>query len=185
MTFGTSAHIAALYAAAPRDTVAREVAKLVSILGEDDPTLVEELSAGTITEAMLADLVAWNTCLAPAEHRDWMGHAATRFWAAQTLVATVMRKSAFDLGARFSSAAVRAMEAGADGLFDVGRLQFEALARTVRHLIAWLAPHTVRSVAIIESPLGNSLPVQLICNLAQRQGISVAPVLMVGSVGAL
>jgi len=112
---------------------------------------------------MLDEMALWNKRLAPNDQRDQLGAAATKFWAAQTLATTVMRPSALDQSTHYSPAAARAMACGAEGLFEVGRSQFEALGRTANDLVSWVADRGVGSFAIIESPLGNSLPVHMTC----------------------
>jgi hypothetical protein len=103
--------------------------------------------------------------------------AATLFWAAQTLANTVLRPSGLDSNACHPPAIARAMARGADGLFDVGQSQFEDLARLARDLVDWIATQGLRSVALIESPLGNSVPVQLIGELLKDRKISFHTVL--------
>jgi len=146
------------------------------ILGENDPALTEELARKEVNRSVLGELVMWNTRLAPHPDRDRLGHAATRFWAAQTLVTTVMRESLLDVNAIYSPGIARAIETGAAGMFEVGWSQFGALTRTAQELVDWMRARRANSIAIIESPIGNSLPVQLICDLALPIGLPVSVV---------
>jgi hypothetical protein len=176
MTFGASALLAAMHAPASREAVVTELSKLLAILGETDPSLVDELASTTVRQNMLAEMVLWNARLAESEQRDRLGHAATKFWAAQALATTVMLPRALDLSVRYSQGVERAMACGADGLFEVGRSQFEKLGRTANELVSWIADRGFGSFTIIESPLGNSLPVRIVCDLAKGRGIESVPV---------
>jgi hypothetical protein len=118
------------------------------------------------------ELTMWNGRLAPNQWRDQLGHAASRFWAAQTLAATVMRSSALNPTVQYSDGVSRAMERGADGIFEVGRLQFGVLAQAANELVTWIDSRGVKSFTILECPLGNSLPVQIVYDLAIRRSLA-------------
>jgi hypothetical protein len=180
MTFGVSAYLAAMHAPAPKELVKEQVEKLLAILDENDPNLVAELGNISVNRATLAELALWNARLAPSDQRDRLGHAAVRFFAVQTLATTVMRQSTLDSAARFSSGVARVLEKGALGLFEVGQSQFVALARETRAIADWLAARSPKSVALIESPISNSLPVQLLRELLERQGVKVSTVVWNG-----
>ena len=171
MGFGASLYLTAIHEPASKDAVVAEVRKLLELLGETDPALAEELSTGGINRRELAELAMWNERLARNSHRDRLGHAGCRFWAAQALATTVLRASALDLNAEYSPGITRAMEAAADGVFDVGRSQFDALGWVADELVKWISAQGLYAFAIIESPLGNSLPVQVVCDAAARQGL--------------
>jgi hypothetical protein len=150
--FGDSAYVAHMQAAAPRQLVEAELVKLLGILGQSEEAVAVELSAAPVPNVALSELQAWNALLAPNDQRDCLGAAAARFFAAQALVTTVMRLSALDMGACYPAEIALAMQAGADGLFEFGRAQFEALARLARALSDWIIQRRPRSVALIESP---------------------------------
>ena len=63
------------------------------------------------------------------------------------------------------------------GLFEVGQAQFVTLARQASAIADWLTARKPKSVALVESPIGNSLPVQLLGELLERRGITVSTVL--------
>ena len=99
MTFGASAYLAAMFSPVSKAAVTTELSKLLAILGENDPSLVTELTNTTVRQNVLAEMVLWNARLAPNDQRDRLGHAATKFWAAQALVTTVMLPRALDQSA--------------------------------------------------------------------------------------
>jgi hypothetical protein len=157
---------------APQAVVQSETAKLLAIVGQTAPALASELSQAVVTNSMLNEMKFWNGLLAPHAWRDRIGKAAVRFWAAQTLVSTVMRSSFLDPNARFSPGITQAMEDAADGLLEFGQSQFDTLARVVRDIASWIAAQEPRAVALIESPIGNTLPVQLLSDLLLERKVS-------------
>ena len=177
MTFGISAHLAAMQEPAPQELVRAEVEKLLTVLDEKDPNLLAELGSIPVNRATLAELAFWNARLAPSSQRDRIGGAAARFFAVQTLATTVMRESMLDSAARFSPGVERMLEKGALGLFEVGQAQFVTLAREARAIADWLTAREAKSVALVELPIGNSLPVQLLSELLERRGMIVSTVL--------
>jgi hypothetical protein len=173
-SFGISGHLSQLHTVAPPDKVAEQLAKLLEVLGENDPELIDALIKTPCTFGMLADLMIWNERVGDKPTRDRLGRAASLFWAAQTLVTTILRPSALDSKASYPEALSRALARGAEGLFEVGRSQFEHLAFLAKDIVDWFVSQGARSIALIESPLGNSLPVQLIADLATKAKIEVA-----------
>jgi hypothetical protein len=165
-----------MHSPAPPEAVAGEVAKILSILGESDFAFAVELAKTPVNLSVLSELIMWNKRLASDPHRDRISKAGNLFWAAQTLVTTVMRSGLLDASATYSAGITRAMTKGADGLFEVGTSQFDVLAHLGIDLVNWLAKRNPASIALIESPIGNTVPVQFVNDLAQRRGLTVSVV---------
>lgn len=170
--FGSSAYLDYMRSPVPQAEVQSEAAKLLEILGQPDPSLAAELSQAVVTHTMFNEMKFWNGLLTAHPLRDRIGKAALRFWAAQTLVSTVMRSSFLDPEVQFSPGITQAMENAADGLFEFGQSQFETLARVVGGIADWITAREPRAVALIESPIGNTLPVQLLSDLLQARNVS-------------
>jgi hypothetical protein len=170
--FGISAYLAWLHSEAPSEAVRAEVAKVLGILDENNPALVEELTRNAVKQDVLATLRYRAKCLAPNPRRDRIGHAAARYWAVQLLASTVMCASVLDLNATHSPELERVVRKGAKGLFEFGESQFEELGTFALDIADWLAERKPRSVTLIESPIGNSLPVQIVHDAAQKLGLS-------------
>jgi hypothetical protein len=151
-----------MHSPAPPEAVAGEVAKILSILGESDFAFAVELAKTPVNLSVLSELIMWNKRLASDPHRDRISKAGNLFWAAQTLVTTVMRSGLLDASATYSAGITRAMTKGADGLFEVGTSQFDVLAHLGIDLVNWLAKRNPASIALIESPIGNTVPVQFV-----------------------
>lgn len=175
--FGDSAYIAQLHAPAPQHLVEAELAKLLSLLGEDGPAFASRLSETLVPKVAFVELQVWNRLLEPNNQRDRLGTAAARFFAAQALVASVMRPSALDVTATYPPEVKCAMQAGADGLFKFGQPQFEELANVARDLADWIVRRKTPSVALIESPTGNTVPVQVISDLLRQRGVEASTIL--------
>jgi hypothetical protein len=69
------------------------------------------------------------------------------------------------------------MQTGADGLFEFGQLQCEVLAKVALDLTDWIAACETKSVALIESPTGNTVPVQVISDLLRLRGVEASTIL--------
>jgi len=61
----------------------------------------------------------------------------------------------------------------AEGLFKFAHSQFVQLARVTDDLVDWLQRIGFNNVAIIESPLGNCVPVSVITRLAKARGLKI------------
>jgi hypothetical protein len=57
-------------------------------------------------------------------------------------------------------------------LFEFGESQFEELGTFALDIADWLAERKPRSITLIESPIGNSLPVQVVHDAVQKLGLS-------------
>jgi hypothetical protein len=170
-TFGVSALLAHLRSTAPQPAVEEAIAKCLEALGVDT-TAAAAFVGDNPTVEMLEELELWTTRIAPNAHWDRTGLAARRFWAAQTLVTTVLRRTALDNSIRHPPEALLAMRSGADGLLELGFAQWEVLAATIKALTNWITAQNVRTVAIIESPLGNTVPTQLLADALTRAGVT-------------
>jgi hypothetical protein len=146
---------------------------MLAILGENEPSVAQALAAIAMRREAYFELVIWSKRLEDHPWRGRLGKEALKFWAAQTLVTTALRPTVFDPNYVYPPAVARALEVGAQGLYEVGVSQFDALAGLGTELVAWLTKRRPKRVALIESPLGNTVPVQFIAALAQGRGLSV------------
>lgn len=170
--FGSSAYLTFMRAIAPQSAVESETRKLLQLLDQSDPSLAHAVAQMPVTHSALHEMQFWNGVLAPHPNRDRIGTAAVRFWAAQTLVTTVLRSWFLDTHVRLPEGIASAMETGADGLFELGRSQFDALARATKEIADWINARGARSVALVESPIGNSVPVQVLSDILRMRGVS-------------
>lgn len=171
--FTSSAFLAYLHAVVPAAETKPLIIQMLAILGESDPSVADALAAIAMRREAYFDLVLWAKRLEPHPWRNRLGTAAVKFWAAQTLVTTVLRPTVFDPNQTYPLGLIEALEAGAEGLYDVGRSQFDGLAALGMDLVARLAGRGLKRLALIESPIGNTVPVQFIAALARKRGLSV------------
>ena len=172
MTFN-SEYLGLLASQAPREEVETEVRILAGIFGVVDQGKVDSVTPECMTQGELAELRKWNRRLDANTKRDRRGEGARLFWAAQALASTVTSTSAFDQ-AWENPAVAEMMSAGADGLFEVGRPQFLCLAMTVQKIISWCLAKKFKNIGVIESPLGNSLPAEILRERGMAQGLTSA-----------
>ena len=172
-TFGRSALLVHMHALVPSAEIEPLVAQLLATLGQSDPAAVAPLMAIPMNRQTFLNLGFWCRRVEGNPQRDRLGRAAAKFWAAQTLVATVLRPTILDLTYIYPPAIAPALEQAAQGLFDVGQSQFDCLAMLGLEIIPWLVEKKPKSVAFIEFPIGNTVPTQFLKKLAERAGLSV------------
>jgi hypothetical protein len=172
-TFGNSALLAHLHSVTPAAETEPHMARMLSILGEDDPSVAQALAAISMRRDAFFELAIWSRRLDDHPWRDRLGKEAPKFWAAQTLVSTVLRPTVFDPDQVYPLAVARALQVGAQGLYEVGLSQFDALVGLGMELVEWLIERRSKRVALIESPIGNTVPVQFFAALAQTKGLTV------------
>lgn len=171
MTFQGSKHLSNLYAVANVSSIEREVEKLLSILSISDRSLVRTLAGEPVRENALEQIRMWNRRILANQARDEIGNAACRFWAAQTIANLVLTASALDASKEYPREVAVAMERGAEGIYAVGKDQFSTLVRLVNEIVLWAKKRELRSLVAVESPLGNTVPTQLLQAICAEHSI--------------
>ncbi|MEY9350101.1 hypothetical protein ABIF65_010969 [Bradyrhizobium japonicum] len=174
--FTNSAFLAHLHSVVSPQETQPLIAQMLTILGEPDPAVAEALASIAMRRQSHLDLVQWAKRLEPHAWRNRLGVAAVKFWAAQTLVTTVLRPTVFDPNQIYPTGLSKALEAGAEGLYDLGQSQFDGLVLLGMDLVAWMIGRGLQRVALLESPIGNTVPVQFIAELAKSRGLTVETV---------
>jgi hypothetical protein len=170
--FTSSAFLTYLHSVVPATETQPLIAQMLAILGEPDPSVAEALASIAMRRESYFDLALWAKRLEPHPWRNRLGAAAVKFWAAQTLVTTVLRPTVFDPNQTYPRGLIQALAVGAEGLYDLGVSQFDGLAVLGIDLVAWIAAQGLKRVALVESPIGNTIPVQFIAALARKRGLS-------------
>lgn len=85
----------------------------------------------------------------------------------------MLRPTVFDPNQTYPHGLIKALAAGAADLYDLGLSQFDGLALVGMELVEWMLGKGLRRVALIESPIGNTVPVQFIAALAKKRGLAV------------
>lgn len=169
--FGKSQVVASLYRFVESHELKKALDQFCEDLGLQDELSVTTMAQSRVLNTSLRHFWAHRDYFKPHPQRDAMGQAAADFMAAQTLV------SLFETGAVVDGTPIEVplvsavMRRGAEGLFKVGRRQFEELAQMAVDLVEWLARNDFRRVALVEAPLGNSVPVAVLDRLARQRGL--------------
>jgi hypothetical protein len=171
--FGQSAHVAYLRSRVGADETEPLIARLLNILREDDPAVARALAAIEMRRQAFLELTLWMKRLEHRSQRDRLGDEALKFWAAQALIAIVLPPTVLDQKYVYPPGLERALEVGAEGLYQVGISQFDGLVGLGLQFVGWLREQRRNRVVLIESPLGNTVSVQFIAELAKKKGISV------------
>lgn len=151
----------------------REVLQcLLSIVNFDQPKVIDKLTKAPLLNRQVADLAKWYKRLRISNGRDQIGKSAVKFFVAQAIATKTMQLKALDASYDYGSGVNELMEHGADGLYEVGINQFEKLRLSALHLANWLKENGHKRPLFIESPLGNSLPVQVMLKIACNAGLN-------------
>ncbi len=176
--FTGSAFVAHLQSPASEKEVEAELIQLLHLQGLEDPELVDELLQSPVTVFGLGHLRRWNATLASHVDRDVYGKAYAKFGAPTAILKAVVSPQTLNPEARLPEGLARVMHEGAEGLLKLGFTQFAGLAKLTREVADWIEKRAFRSVALVESPIGNSLPVQVLQTLLEKRDVIATPLLL-------
>lgn len=170
MTFGTSAYLARRFTFAPNGAARLLIAPLAELLGasskEIDSYASKQFRYDELEElAILANRVISVTDPGP------LAKSTQKFWAAQTLAMPILSREPLS-DAPADQVAIRLLQVGADALYDVGYPQFQKLRLVCSELVSWLSKQAWPRVVLVESPLGNCVPVAVLHSLARSAGLT-------------
>jgi len=171
--FGTSSALAARYRFVERHELNKALVQFSLDTGIEDPPSIDEMGNNRVLYTSLADFWDKRKFFAPNPERDAVGCAAAAFMAAEALPLL------FDFDFAMSNKPIdvplveTAMQRAADGLYEVGRDQFGALAQMAVDLVDWLIRDGRKKIVLIEAPLGNSVPVAVVQRLASARGLTL------------
>ncbi|WLA83232.1 hypothetical protein [Bradyrhizobium elkanii] len=171
-SFGRSAHVAYLHSLVDATETEPLIAKMLKNLGAHDPAVARSLAEIPMRRQTFLELVLWMKRLEDHPKRDRLGAQALKFWAAQALIAIVLPPTVLDQTYVYPPGLAEALKVGAEGLYEIGISQFDGLVGVGLRLVDWLAEHGRERVVFVESPLGNTVPVQFMAELATKKGIS-------------
>jgi hypothetical protein len=98
------------------------------------------------------------------------------FAAREFLEFAVPEYSLFDAKIDFPKEFSLAAETGAEGLYKYGINQFKALKKHCEDIVDFVVSKKIKNVCLIESPLGNIVPIQVLTNLFEINGINFSKV---------
>ncbi len=166
--FDTPAQVARRYAFATTNAVKNALDEFADHLGLSDPNSIAELASQRIHTFKLSEFRQRLSWIKPSQGEDSLGTAAKKFFAAEVLFELLAQP--FDLDVSYPQMVNRVFSDAALGLFEVGRVQFDKLADVICDTADWIGRNSFQRVAIIESPLGNTLPSQVLHDVLTSQG---------------
>lgn len=175
MAFGRSLFLDRLVAPAPRDDVLREARRLLRFANVDED-LADVMVSGCSVQS-LELLRAELNRLEPNANWDTNGLNARRYWLAQALATYLLPGRVFDESPSSDAPVAAIMRDAAEGLFDLGRGQFLQLTKAATTIVNWIERHKAQSFVLVECPLGNTVPTQVILKAATERGHKISSTL--------
>lgn len=175
MTFGTSAYLDWRYQLAPSEKAFSLIKPLVAMLGGTDEDS-HRFSQKSYRNGHLEQLEVWVRRVESVTATNSTANHAKKFWAAQALAYPVFSQEPV-AKEPLDEAAVRMLQVGAESFFEAGLPQFQKLKAVCQDVVNWFVHNPEKRMAILESPLGNCVPVAVLNTLAQRAGLSPALIL--------
>jgi hypothetical protein len=169
--FNRSAYLAARYEFAAEAEIKKCVERLFSALGIEDDAGVQALAKQRLQRVRLWEFNKELGYATPKPGEDEIGQSARNFFGAQVLFGLLA--DPLDPGGTYPTVVVDILRKGAEGLFKLGEAQFRALAKLACNVCDWAIVKGLRSLVVIESPLGNSVPSQVIEEIAGQRGLAV------------
>ena len=170
-TFGQSAMIRDRFAWVSAHEIKSALTEFCAITGRSDPVSVDALSRQKLHRHQLAAFKASLPRLRPTGLEDDTGRAQRLFAQAQVLHEVLQER--FDPRVVLPPLVTAVMSDAADGLFILGKAQFRRLKQLATDLADWISSKSFTSVALVESPLGNCVPTQVIEDLCRARGLPV------------
>lgn len=167
--FARSAYLTERYAYATSAELRAVLTAFFSGVGLVDETSIEELAAQKIHRFHLRECNARLHWITQKPGEDGTGRAARDFFAAQVLFELLAEP--LGQAQHYPPVVTEIFERGAEGLFSLGRNQFVMLARTACDLTRWMLERGFKRTTIIEAPLGNTVPTQVLRDIVERRGI--------------
>ena len=172
MSFGNSAHLATLYDQAPALAALPLIMQLTSLLGGTSHD-AERLASKPFMNDELMELATWVERITSAKKEDEITANARIYWAAQALAVPFFCRTPLE-DAPPDEASIQMLRAGGDALYAIGQSQFQSLRSAVSEIVAWFLAQGKSEMVLLESPLGNSVPVQVAIRLAKKAGINAS-----------
>lgn len=172
--FVASAAIAARYRFVTPGELQSALERFCDDIEIHDDASIAILTARKVHHSTLKEFSRIRNYYAPHPGADPNGIAARQFMAAEAMTLLLGFDHVVMPLASDVPLVNQVMIQGAEGLFQVGRPQFEILAQFCVDLVDWLHRTGRHDFVLIESPLGNSVPVAVLQRVAQDKGLRAA-----------
>lgn len=172
--FQKSSYLANRFAFVEGPELQRAVEQFFSLIGVHDPAAAFELASRKVHRFQFQEFVARFPWITKKPGEDELGAAVRQFFAAQVLFGILPER--FNEQHAYPPVVEEILHRGGEGLFTLGRAQFFELARIACSLVDWCVQRGFRNVTAVESPLGNTLPVQVLVEIARQRGLAIRAV---------
>jgi hypothetical protein len=168
--FGKSEYVRRRYEFAGARELSDALSRFAHLAGYP-PDAFADLAKQKIHRWQLEEFNSHLAWLKPRLAEDAAAVRLRKFFAGQILFGLLdeVRKP----GATYPPIVTTVLAQAAEGLFEFGRAQFEELARVADAVVRWLQKRGFRNPVIVETPLGNCVPVGVVARLAQRRGVDI------------
>lgn len=168
--FGKSAYISRRFEYVSEAELASALELFASLIGEQ-PTEFAELAKQKIHRFRLEEFKHELAHLRPADGEDPIAAELRKFFAGQIMF-TIL-EDVRDQQRTYPPIVKRIFREAADGLFEFGRDQAVALAEVADELVKWMQQRRFARVTILEMPIGNCVPVEIVRRIAEVRGINI------------
>ncbi|WGD54162.1 phosphoribosyltransferase [Bradyrhizobium sp. CB1650] len=168
--FGKSAYISRRFEYVAEAEFASTLGQFASLIGKQ-PTEFAELAKHKIHRFKLEEFKRDLAYLQPASGEDPIAAELRKFFAGQ-LIFTIL-EDVRDQQKTYPPIVKRIFREAAEGLFEFGRDQAVALAEVADDLIKWMQRRRFARVIILEMPVGNCVPVEIVRRIAVAHDINV------------
>ncbi|MCS3893286.1 hypothetical protein M2171_002419 [Bradyrhizobium japonicum USDA 38] len=168
--FGKSAYISRRFEYVDETELASALGQFASLIGEQ-PTEFAELAKQKIHRFRLEEFKRELAYLRPADGEDPIAAELRQFFAGQIMF-TIL-EDVRNQQRTYPPIVKRIFRDAADGLFEFGRDQAVALAEVADELVKWMQHRRFARVTILEMPVGNCVPVEIVRRIAVAREINV------------
>lgn len=169
-SFGKSAFISRRFQYVAEAELASALGQFASLIGKQ-PAEFAELAKQKIHRFKLEEFKRELSHLKPAKGEDPIAADLRKFFAGQILF-TIL-EDVRDEQKTYPPIATQIFSEAVDGLFEFGRDQAVALAHVADELVEWMQQRQFARVTILEMPVGNCIPVEIVRRITIAKGINV------------
>lgn len=168
--FGKSAYIARRFEYVTEVELVAALEQFAILTG-DQPAQFAGLAKQRIHRFKLEEFIRHLDHLRPAHGEHPIAAELRKFFAGQIMFSLL--KDVRDGQKTYPPIVTRILEEAADGLFEFGRDQAVELAHVADELAWWMQQRQFAKVIILEMPIGNCIPVEIVRRIALAKDINV------------
>lgn len=168
--FGNSAYIARRFEFVAEAELLSALGQFARLIGRQ-PAEFDALAKQKIHRFKLEEFKHILVHLKPVRGEDPIAAELRKFFAGQ-IIFTIL-EDVRDKQKTYPPVVKEIFAEAADGLFEFGRAQAAALADVADKLVEWMEQRKFGRIAILEMPIGNCVPVEVVRRVGTARGINV------------